>query len=155
MTKIKNYEIKDVVDLIISKYNLQYKDKKLNITKLHKLLYIVYGASISKNENLLFTETPVCLPYGPVFKTLNAIYKNGTINLETTDSKDNIGDSLLVNAIDSVLNTFGKYSATALSNWSHREDGAWIKAREETERWGNSISVKYIQDEFNNLIPKK
>ena len=78
------YNAVGIAELIIVEYNKQYSSP-MNITKLHKLLYIVYGVHLSEKETPLFNEEPLCLPYGPVFDSLYEVYKYKDIDLNNKD----------------------------------------------------------------------
>ena len=146
--------------IIIKKCN--DKNIPISITKLHKLLYIVYGTYLIIENKSLFDNDedncPSCFEYGPLFKSVQREYKNGNINFEDKNFEDknledkNLEDKVLP-IVDVVISKFGAYSARALSDWSHRKGSAWDKAEKEDKyRWGNIIKDEYIKDEFKNIV---
>lgn len=126
----------------------------VTITKLHKLLYIVYGVYLIAKEKPLFNEEedkPACYQYGPIFRSIQREYKRK--NLDFNNSYNQDVDDFISDIIKIVLDNFGSYSAKALSNWSHREGSAWAKAEKEDKRyWGNLIKDEYIRDEFKDMV---
>lgn len=123
----------------------------INITKLHKLLYIVYGTYLYVYNRRLFDELPAHFQYGPIFKSLQQEYKQGLFRLEVRESEVSDDGNLDI-VIDKVLNTFGKFSANKLSSWSHRAGSAWARTDEESDFWGDDIKEEYIKDEFSHLV---
>lgn len=118
---------------------------------MHKLLYIIYGTYLILEKKPLFNDDrgncPSCFEHGPLFKSVQREYKKENINFEDSSIDENI-----LNIIDVVIREFGAYSATALSNWSHREGSAWDRAEKEDEnRWGNIIKDEFIRAEFKNI----
>lgn len=126
----------------------------INITKLHKLLYIIYGTYLYVHDSKLFDELPAYFQYGPIFKSLQKAYKKK--EFELLGHKD-INDDVLINpklneVIDKVLDTFGKYSGQQLSNWSHRDGSAWSKVDKMSDFWGVEIDDDLIKGEFAKII---
>ena len=149
-----NYNLINIANLIIAEYNKSFKRDPLNITKLHKLLYVVYGVYLSVERITLFKEKPLCLPYGPVFESLNNEYKCNNIDFtisseDTTDVEDH---EKIIKIINEVITTFGEHSARTLSIWSHRNDGAWYKAKKATPIWGNPLDKDDIMKEFDTIV---
>lgn len=63
-----------IANAIIEKcYKKEIND--ISVTKLYKLLYIVYGTYIYVNDNKLFDELPAYFQYSPIFKSLQIAYK--------------------------------------------------------------------------------
>lgn len=115
-------------------YILKYCNDKgiqANKTKAQKLLYCCYGLYLAKFDKRLTDEHPKAWMYGPVFpRTFNDINKS-RLTEEMAKSfavgirADEINGLELINK---TIDTFGIYSANALSNWSHLEDSPWSKA---------------------------
>lgn len=146
------YNIIDLARFVINK-SLD-KGIEFNITKLHKFLYIIYGTYLVKKNTPVSSESPSCFEYGPIFKSVQRDYKKNILNIrEKNDFPDELNnDTFLNNVVESVINTFGKYSAIALSNWTHRENSAWSKAEKESDYWGNDIPDEYIKEEFKRVV---
>lgn len=126
----------------------------INITKLHKLLYIIYGTYLYVHDSKLFDELPAYFQYGPIFKSLQKAYKKEEFELQGYKDVD---DDVLTNpklneVIDKVLDTFGKYSAQQLSNWSHRDGSAWSKVDKMSDFWGVDIDDELIKGEFAKIV---
>lgn len=139
-----------VAKIIINKC---YEDKiDLTITKLHKLLYVIYGAYLVIKEEKLFEELPACFRYGPIFKSVQKEYKNNSLQLNKKYDINTIRSEILDIIISKILSTFGKSSGTALSKWSHREGSAWSEAYKDDKYWGNDIKEEYIRKEFNTIL---
>ena len=116
---------------IVMAYILMYcQDNNIvaNRTKAQKLLYCCYGAILAEFNERLTDEHPKAWMYGPVFpRTFNDINKKRlTVAMAEEFRKDCPSDWLVL--INKTLNTFGGYTASALSNWSHVEGSPWSKA---------------------------
>ena len=100
----------------------------VNSTKAQKLLYCCYGAVLAKFDERLTDEHPRAWMYGPVFPTtFNDINKNRlTAGMARQFERDCPPDMLKL--IKETIQTFGKYTATQLSNWSHMPESPWSKA---------------------------
>ena len=141
--------------IIIKKCN--DKNIPMSITKLHKLLYIIYGTYLIVENKPLFNNDvdncPSCFEHGPLFKSVQREYKNGNIDFKDQKIEDGSINKDILCIIDIVIKEFGAYSATALSNWSHRKGSAWDRAeKEDKNKWGNIIKDEYIKDEFKNIV---
>lgn len=123
--------------------------KNINITKLHKLLYIVYGTYLYVYDKPLFDEQPVIFPYGPIFRSLHESYKlNAFLLFDNTF----LEDEQVNNIFDIVLKVFGKYSAEQLAEWTKREGSAWYKVNKISAYWNVEIDNDLIKGEFSHLI---
>lgn len=118
-----------------------------NNTKIQKLLYCVYGVMLAKESFRICDESPKAWPYGPVFpKVFKYIHNGENIDLYSfrlekelpQDKKDIIG---------AVLDFFGKFTASQLSGWSHKEGSPWSKAVSAEGAGWNVV----VQDE--DIIP--
>lgn len=105
-------------------------DKKIlaNRTKVQKLLYCCYGTVLAAFNERLTDEHPKAWMYGPVFpRTFNDINKKRlTIAMAENFRKNCPSDWLVL--INKTIDTFGVYTATALSDWSHVPGSPWSKA---------------------------
>lgn len=148
-----SYNALKIADAIIEKCR-QKEINDINITKLHKLLYIVYGTYLYVHNRKLFDELPAYFQYGPIFKSLQKAYKKDELALkgERNVELDVLDNNDLNEVIDKVLDTFGKYSAQQLSNWSHRDGSAWSKVDKISDFWGVDINPDFIKAEFSKLV---
>ena len=141
-----SYNALKIANAIIEKcYKKEIND--ISITKLHKLLYIVYGAYFYFNDNKLFDELPAYFQYGPIFKKHEFVLQG-----QREIGAEVVNDNDLNIMIDKVLDTFGKYSAQQLSNWSHRDGSAWSKVDKMSDFWGVDIDEDLIKGEFAKIV---
>jgi len=144
--------------LIISRASeLDDPSIKLNETKLHKLIYICDGFMLAGGVNFI-AETAKAWNYGPVYprvhkwlkKTADAFSSPSPCDGDTLDEADAINAAPL---IDRVLGSFGKWTATRLSDWSHRPGSPWEKALGRSNGVMNSpIDKGDMGDYFKGLI---
>lgn len=104
-----------------------------NITKAQKLLYCCYGTVLAAFNERLTEEAPQAWKFGPVFpRTFNGIKKGLIIpGVDHGFSIDCNPEWLPL--IEQTVKTFGKFSASQLSTWSHRRGSPWDKATNEGE----------------------
>lgn len=147
-----------VAKIIINKC-LDKQNINLSITKLHKLLYIVYGTYLVLKGKPLFDnedDKPACFEHGPLFKSVQRAYKKGLLDLKNKHSdieNTDIEDDTLMDIILQAIDIFGDYSAINLSNWTHRDGSAWSKAeKEDRYSWGNTIKDNHIKQEFKAIV---
>lgn len=145
--------------LDVAKYIVAFANKErifINMTKLQKLLYIVYGVYLVAQQQRLTDEAPQAWPYGPVFPTTrNKLLKIDfeSISFEDLAGNDILDDKALKNIVKIVFATFGEYNASALTEWSHQKGSAWYKT---TQRdgfvWGDRIDDGDILDYFKQIV---
>lgn len=132
------------------------KGLDMNMTKLQKLLYVSYGLYLAFHGQRLFDEHPQAWPYGPVFPTTRNKIKKLNINsisLENITNTDLKSDEKINKLLDIVFNTFGKRTASWLSNWSHMEGSPWSSTKNKTDfKWGNRIDDDLIKTYFKKII---
>jgi uncharacterized phage-associated protein len=144
MAKALDYSVIDAANEIIKRAK---KDKiTLNLTKLQKLMYFVYGEFLLRYQIRLFKDDePRKLPYGPVFTVLYDITKKkGLIEIINPIAFEEISDSdeiieivskedvrkwkeNLTSTIDVVWNEHKNKTAKELSDDTHKEGYAWDK----------------------------
>lgn len=129
------------------------KDKVLNVTKVQKMLYIIYGYFLAKENYIIFTETPKAWPYGPVFPRTRNKVDFGRVYKITDDDIQNIYEnSEIVDVFDKVIDKYAKFTASQLSDWSHMEGGAWDRTtKQDGFDWNKEIPNEYIKDYFSNI----
>jgi len=144
--------------LVISR-SLELKDPAVNLneTKLHKLIYICDGFMLAGGVNFI-SETAKAWNYGPVYPRVHKWLKKAgdafsapkPCNDGTLEEADEINAGPL---IDRVLATFGKWTATRLSDWSHRPGSPWELALGRSRGVMNSpISKDDMRDYFKGII---
>ena len=137
----------------------------LNKTQLQKFMYISYGVYLAITENRIFDDdTPKAWPFGPVFPRIN---KKINLDIEPSEPAFNSDyDALpetdpLKKVVEFVTFTYKDYSAKALSDWSHRDDGPWFQTvypngNTAEEKWNQVIDDEKIKTYFQkNFIKNK
>ncbi len=146
----------------VAQYIIAYANDNnfgINMTKLQKLLYIVYGVYIAVKNERLTNEHPQAWPFGPVFPTTrNKLLKKNFYDYHLSNTIfDKLNkDDEFVSLIALVFRTFGNKTAGYLSEWSHQTGSPWDKIRQSDKfKWGDRIPDEYIVDYFNNSVIKK
>ena len=145
----------------IARYIIAIANSKaipINMTKVQKLLYIAYGVYLAVMEERLLNEHPQAWPYGPVFPTTrNKLLKCNFYNINLKDGEfDKLrNDDTLNSLLKSVFSTFGFWTASQLSEWSHQDGSPWeVTTNQEDFSWGQVISDDDIKGYFK-LITKQ
>lgn len=149
--------------VVVAKYLVAYaNDKKfgMNMTKLQKLLYIAYGIYLAVKRERLINEHPQAWPYGPVFPTTrNKLLKHdfSEIQINDRDFEEISNDKEIHSLLKLVFDTYGSWTGTALSIWSHRPNSPWDRTvNSDGFKWGKQMSDTDICEYFKSLlIPKK
>lgn len=150
------YNSKDVAFYLIAKAN--ERKVGINVTKVQKLLYIIYGTYLRVYGQRLLDEHPKAWPYGPVFpKTRTAILRlncEGELEYPMESVLDGLKlDEKLNRVFDFAFNYFGAWNSGQLTEWSHREGSPWdITTKQEGFKWGNPIPDSSILDFFTKLV---
>lgn len=133
-----------------------HKGKTINMTKLQKLLYITYGVYLAVNDCRLFKEHPQAWPYGPVFPTTrNKLLRVDFCGINFKDEEfDSLrSDDEINGLLDLVFRNFGDWTASQLTEWSHRNGTAWERTTElENFDWGDHIPDNFIKSYFKMII---
>lgn len=154
------YRSTDIATYIVALAN----DKRIaiNMTKVQKLLYVVYGAYLRIYGERLLNEHPQAWPYGPVFPTTrNQLIKRDFYTITQEDiaepEKNNIkNDNLLNKVIEFVFKSFGDWNAGQLSEWSHSNGSPWHQTtNKDGFKWGDTISDTLIYEYFCSIINVK
>ena len=120
----------------------------LNMTKIHKLLYISYGLYLAKYSKRITTEHPHIWPFGPVFPR---VHKHVFLS-DKIEEINNIPNDV-IEVIQLALRVFGKFSASKLSAWSHMENSPWDKTVKENDgKWNIPMKDSYIKDYFSVFV---
>lgn len=125
----------------------------LNITKVQKMLYILYSYFMAKHNFQIFSETPKAWPYGPVFpRTRKKVDFSVVYKRDDEDLKEISQEKEIVDKFNSVIDIYSKFTAGQLSDWSHMKDSPWDKTTKIPGfKWGDFIPDDYIKDYFSNL----
>jgi len=145
--EIKKIDSREIAEHLIARA-FEYRDNyDLNNTKINKMLYIVYGLSLLKNNNF-FDENVHLWPFGPVFpKVQNHIqkygFRNGKLISDITLDLDIV--------INITIKDCEKNSASSLSDWSHKDKSPWdICVRVLKQKWNSIIDDNLIKFYFEN-----
>lgn len=150
------YKSTDVALYLLAKANGHDQKISMNMTKLQKLLYVVYGVYLFVYKERLLDEHPQAWPYGPVFpSTRNRLLKEDFSTISIDDIKDtNLkSDTKLQEVILFVFTNFGSWNAGQLSEWSHIDGSPWEQTtKQEHFKWGNIIDDQLIMNYFSSII---
>ncbi len=129
------------------------KDIILNTTKVQKMLYIIYSYFLAKHNRQIFSEGPRAWPYGPVFpRTRNNVDYGKVYRRDNEELAEILKEEILVEKFQSVIDNYSKYTATALSEWSHMPGSPWERTTKLPGfSWNTSIPNEFIVDYFSNL----
>jgi len=107
------------------------KQVNTNITKIQKWLYICYGLYWAAENKQLLNERPKAWDYGPAFPKVYKAQKNHNDTLEPLITNTDVATfSVYDDLINSVLDTFGSWTASQLVNWTHEEGSAWDRQKQ-------------------------
>lgn len=124
----------------------------INNTKIQKLLYCCYGSVLAANDNRLCDEYPRAWTHGPVFpKVFKFIDKRGIKKLSEIEIPDIPND--IKNIMDIIIDFFGKFSSTQLSDWSHEVGSPWHSVIElQKNKYGAFIPDNSIKEYFEHYV---
>ena len=136
----------DVMAYIL--YKADQDNHPINKTQAQKLLYCCYGLIMASFDERLTDEHPKAWPFGPVFpRTLNDINKR-RLNVGMAKSFIAACPANWMLLINQTIEAFWDYSATALSNWSHRKGSPWDEADPLT-----ALDDREIRNYFAPYVP--
>lgn len=123
----------------------------LGKTQLQKLLFIFYGLCLANGFGVPFRDdTPKAFPYGPVFPRSfkRDYFAHWDLTQEEKGMFIQYPDFLRLAV--AVVSEFCRYSASRLSEWSHREGSPWKKTvyRDDNPAWGREIDQNDIESFF-------
>ena len=143
----------------LAKYIIAYANKNMyaiNMTKLQKLLYIVYGTSLAIYNERIIDEHPQAWPYGPVFPTTRNKLLKEVFEEITFDDADVVrikDDTRTKQIVAAVFRAFGRYNAGTLSAWSHQPNSPWERTTlKDGFKWGDRIDDESIRVYFDSNI---
>jgi uncharacterized phage-associated protein len=147
---MKQYDSRDVAKALIAiglKHNMI-----LNITKVQKLLYIIYGHFLAVEGIRICDEHPQAWPYGPVFPKTRKMMGIDGIAYRIEDLGELAADEMLLDVVENVVKTYAGYPASTLSEWSHEEGSPWDgTVSTKGFKWGNQIPDELIKSYFENF----
>jgi uncharacterized phage-associated protein len=140
----------------VAKYMMALANQKgivLNVTKVQKLLFIVYAYFLVKHNTVIIDEQPKAWPYGPVFPKTRKQIDYGKIVPIDYDYLDRVKrDELLTDVLNKLIEDAGAISASGLTEWSHREGSPWDKTTKQKDfKWNDPIPDEYIIEYFTPI----
>ena len=129
----------------------------VNLTKIQKLVFCVYGAVLATSGERICKDHPKAWPHGPVFPRIYKYTKrhaDGIVEalMSHEENLTSILNERQKKIIDTTLNFFGRYNAGTLVNWTHDEDGPWFKSTNRGKVLQKEIPDNLISDYFKTLI---
>lgn len=128
----------------------------INMTKAQKLLYIAYGLCLAINGERLVDEHPQAWPYGPVFPTTrNKLLKVNMYAISMGDEglSEIRGNADTMGLLDLVFRSFGKWSASSLTAWSHKPGSPWEHTVSvQGFKWGDRMDDNDIRNFFKSIV---
>lgn len=125
------------------------RGKILNMTKLQKIMFIIYGYYLTK-EHKIISENPQAWPFGPVFPRIHKkVDYTKLVDLDDPSFDEIKEDVELVSLVERIIDAYAIYSATQLSNWSHMKGSPWDKTKNLDDfKWSKEIPDQYISEYF-------
>lgn len=128
----------------------------LNKTQMQKLLFICYGLYYSKYDKPLFDDdNPKAWPFGPVFpRSYKRYVEEIPMDLSKDEKSAFLEDRTTLQLITKVVDSYYCYSASTLSEWSHRKDSPWAKTvfsdSDNSIQWNKEIDSSTIKNFFGS-----
>lgn len=97
----------------------------LNMTQIHKMLYVAYGTALVYMNSQICKEIPAAWPYGPVFPRVQKQIKLTDDISDTEKEELKTKNNELYKILLKTVSRFGKIPATKLSAWSHEKYSPW------------------------------
>lgn len=149
MTKV--YKATDIAKYIIylaSQVIIGDNNEREGITnlKLQKILYLAQGYFLAKKKRPLFNDDIEAWQYGPVVPSVYKVYKGSNESRILLESDVKIDHEDMV-SIKEVWETFGKYSAGTLVDFTHKQS-PWINSSASTKK---VISQESMKDFFKGV----
>ena len=129
----------------------------INLTKLQKLLYCVYGSILATSDTRICEEHPKAWQHGPVFPRVynyTKKHQDDLINalLRKTESVESFLNPSQIALIADVIDFFGNKTAGELVTWSHHPNGAWYKCTNGGRNLHHEIPDTAIIEYFQRII---
>ncbi|GMO60496.1 MAG: hypothetical protein Ta2D_06030 [Rickettsiales bacterium] len=132
------------------------KERGINdllVTKTNKLLYAVYGTYLAMYDVPVLNEKPKFFPHGPVFPNVMRKFDD---EIKDNGLKIDFGkNEKIIKVIERVVNIFGKFNATTLSNWSHEKNTPWDKMKSRGEKYSEPFRDVEIKEYFIDFLELK
>lgn len=151
ITSMRTYD-----SVLVARYMLSLAFEKriaLNVTKVQKLLFMLYGFFLAKYNERIIDEAPKAWPYGPVFPNTRKKVDYGNI-LDSNDPcfSEIKADKPLNDMLNIIIDNYSSYTASQLSDWSHMKGSPWeITTKQEDFDWNTPISDDLIKAYFSEF----
>lgn len=124
----------------------------LNMTKLQKLLFILYGYYQATYGHRIATEHAQAWPYGPVFpKVHKQVDVTKPEPLNNPAFAQLAADTLLNQVLNQVIDKYSVYNASQLSGWSHMSGSPWERTTQTKDfKWSREIPDEFITEYFSS-----
>lgn len=123
----------------------------IDLTKGQKLLYCCYGVALALKDTRICKEHPKAWQYGPAFPRAYKHHKDNRIDF-SSDPIATCDDPELIRDIDDTIKFYGKYNASSLVNWTHKEDGPWAISSQKGTVLYNDIPDELIKEYFKTFV---
>ena len=146
------YQAEHVANTII--YTARKAGQKISMTKLQQIMYLVYAEYYKLTNSQLFMNKFEAWTYGPVITEIYYAYVN-TFGKETTkDLRTYIPDlktclppyqkkdDMLIQALTTVWDEYGKKTINELCKITKAQNSAWYKAIQNNQRFLNEEDIK-------------
>lgn len=127
----------------------------INLTKMLKLTFFLYGVYLAWKGERLTDEHPVAWTYGPVFERARRFFMHRELlDVSMDDVVENIkSDDDFMYALKYTFDICGKFTASSLVEWTHREGSPWSVTIEECKgREGGVIRDDVIYKFFHGIM---
>lgn len=142
----------------VARYIVAYANENkfgINLTKMLKLTFFLYGAYLVYTGERLTDEHPVAWTYGPVFERARKHFMYCDLYDVSMSSVDDalLKDDDLKAMLEYTFKVCGKYSATALVSWTHKEGSPWSITIDECKgHEGGVIRDEVIYEYFDSRM---
>jgi len=142
----------------VARYIVAYANENkfgINLTKMLKLTYFLYGVYLAYTRERLTDEHPVAWTYGPVFERARKYFMyRDLLDVSINDvNKDLLKDNDVKVLLGFTFKVCGSHSASDLVAWTHKPNSPWsITIKECKGREGGIIRDEVIYDYFNGVM---
>ena len=146
------YRALDIAEFLIFLMSGNCED--LTNMKLNKILYYAQGHYLKQFGKPLFSDSIEAWPHGPVVKDVYQKYKgfsNQAITEYDISAVQRIDDDTKSFLVD-IARTYGRFTAAALRNMTHRSGAPWSKV-EEGDVIPIDLILQYFQENEDSVQP--
>lgn len=134
---------------------------EINLTKGQKLLFCCYGSVLAIFDKRLCDEAPKAWHYGPAFPRAYKHHRDNVLDLNKdelvayVDKNKTDENQKILKLIDECIEFFGKYNASTLVNWTHKENSPWYVASQGGKALFGPIADTLISNYFKKIIKEE